>query len=101
MRLPKDLLRVMSFFACWRSSCPPPPPLEHNMFFLEQEHGFILNIDTKWRTHPDVSSVPKEEWLGHPSVTELYCLGICHQRGIRTLRDLRARHLPMLQEMYR
>ena len=73
-------------------------------FFLpgsRQENGFILNIDTKWRTHPDVSTVPKEEWLGHPSVAELYCLGICHERGIRTVRDLRARHVPMLEEMYR
>ncbi|CAM9489378.1 unnamed protein product [Pylaiella littoralis] len=67
----------------------------------DPEHGFILNIDTKWRTHPDISTVPQEEWHGHPSVTELYCLAICHRRGIRTLRDLRSEHVPMLKEMYR
>lgn len=96
------LLRLALFFdgcrCCSLMLTPParPPPSPH-----QQERGFILNIDTKWRTHPDVSTVPKEEWLGHPSVTELYCLGICHQRGTRTLRDLRARHVPMLEEMYR
>lgn len=65
-----------------------------------QEHGFLLNIDTKWRTHPDISTVPRHEWEGHPSVGELYCLAISHQRGIRTLRDLRAKHVPMLKEIY-
>lgn len=65
-----------------------------------QEHGFLLNIDTKWRTHPDISTVPRDEWEGHPSVGELYCLAISHQRGIRTLRDLRAKHVPMLKEIY-
>lgn len=66
-----------------------------------QEHGFLMNIDTKWRTHPDVSTVPIDDWHSHPSVTDLYCLSICHQRGIRTLRDLRARHIPMLKEIHR
>ncbi|CAN0148767.1 unnamed protein product, partial [Hapterophycus canaliculatus] len=66
-----------------------------------QEYGFLLNVDTKWRTHPDVSAVPREEWHGHPSVAELYCLAICHRRDIRTLRDVRAEHVPMLKEMYR
>lgn len=61
----------------------------------------MLNVDTKWRTHPDVTAVPREEWHGHPSVAELYCLAICHRRDIRTLRDLRVEHVPMLKEMYR
>lgn len=60
-----------------------------------------MNIDTKWRTHPDVVAVPRDEWYGHPSVSDLYCLAICHKRGIRTLRDLRAIHLPMLRGIYR
>ncbi|CAM9675794.1 unnamed protein product [Ectocarpus sp. 4 AP-2014] len=66
----------------------------------DPEHGFLLNIDTKWRTHPDISTVPRHEWEGHPSVGDLYCLAISHQRGIRTLRDLRAKHVPMLKEIY-
>ncbi|CAM9160252.1 unnamed protein product [Scytosiphon promiscuus] len=67
----------------------------------DPEYGFLLNVDTKWRTHPDVSSVPRQQWHEHPSVAELYCLAICHRRDIRTLRDLRAEHVPMLKEMYR
>lgn len=60
-----------------------------------------MNVDTKWRTHPDVETLPREQWRDHPSVTDLYCLVICHKRGIRTMRDLRATHLPMLREMYK
>lgn len=59
-----------------------------------------MNVDTKWRTHPDVQTVPREQWRDHPSVTDLYCLGICHRRDIRTIRDLRATHLPMLRALY-
>lgn len=59
-----------------------------------------MNVDTKWRSHPDVSGTPRGDWYGHPSVTELYCLAICQKRDIRTLRDLRAADLPMLREIY-
>lgn len=67
----------------------------------DQENGFLMNVDTKWRTHPDVTTVPRDEWHGHSSVADLYCLAICHKRGMRTLRDLRLAHVPMLKEMYR
>ncbi|CAM9640700.1 unnamed protein product [Choristocarpus tenellus] len=66
----------------------------------DQEYGFILNIDTKWRSHPDPTLVPREKWLGHPSTTDLYVLAICHQKGVTTLRDLRSHHLPMLRNIY-
>lgn len=65
-----------------------------------QEDGFLMNVDTKWRTHPNMSLVPRGEWYAHPSVTDLYCLVISHRRGIRTIRDLRATHIPMLKEIY-
>ncbi|CAM9304297.1 unnamed protein product [Ascophyllum nodosum] len=74
---------------------------ERILYADDQENGFLMTVDTKWRTHPDVSSVPRAEWFGHSSVADLYCLAICHKRGIRTLRDLRSAHVPMLQEMYR
>lgn len=105
---PPKLVRLVVFnmildlvcicYVAWVSSRPVP----HTCVLLaSQEHGFILNIDTKWRTHPDISTVPREEWQGHPSVAELYCLAISHRRGIRTLRDLRSEHVPMLKEIYR
>jgi len=59
---------------------------------LVDTDSFIINIDTKWRSHPDPSKVSKEEWHEHASVVDLYCLGIFKERGIATLRDLRARH---------
>jgi len=61
--------------------------------------GFLLNTDPKWTTHPDPKTTPRSEWLGHASVRDLYCLGLCHRRDIRSLRDLRAEHLPLLRAM--
>ena len=61
--------------------------------------GFLLNTDPKWTTHPDPKTTPRGEWLGHASVRDLYCLGLCHRRDIRSLRDLRAEHLPLLRAM--
>ena len=61
--------------------------------------GFLLNTDPKWTTHPDPKTMPKEQWMNHPSTRELYCLGLCHRKDVRSLRDLRAAHLPMLRAM--
>lgn len=66
---------------------------------LYNDDNYIINIDTKWRTHPDANKVPKEEWYQHPSIDDLYCLGITKDSSIRSLRDLRAEHIPMLQSM--
>ena len=60
---------------------------------------FVINIDTKWRTHPPPLTTPREEWRNHPSVEDLYCLAITKLSGIATLRDLRGCHIPMLQSM--
>lgn len=43
--------------------------------------------------------VPKSRWYRDPSVKQLACLAICHDRGVGSLRDLRARHLPMLENI--
>lgn len=64
-----------------------------------QETGFLLNTDPKWTTHPDHKKTHKAEWNGHASTRDLYCLGLCHRRDVRSLRDLRGEHLPMLRAM--
>jgi len=66
---------------------------------LVDTDSYIINIDTKWKSHPDPLKVSKEEWHEHTSVVDLYCLGIFKESGIATLRDLRARHIPILQSM--
>ena len=54
----------------------------------------------KWRNHPDALTVPRNEWLGHESTADLYCLGILKQGGVASLRDLTGDdHLPVLREM--
>ena len=60
---------------------------------------FVINIDTKWRTHPPPFTTPREEWYNHPSVEDLYCLAITKLPGIASLRDLRKEHVPMLESM--
>ena len=60
---------------------------------------FIINIDTKWRSHPPPLTTPREEWYSHPSTADLYCLGIIKQSGIATLRDLRRKHISMLKAL--
>jgi m7GpppX diphosphatase len=62
---------------------------------------FVLNIDTKWRSHPDPSSTPRAQWHGHSSIDDLYCLAIVKDATITCLRDLRRRHIDMLTAMYR
>ena len=62
---------------------------------------FIVNIDTKWRSHPPPLTTPREEWHGHSSVSDLYCLGIVKQKGIASLRDLRGEHISMLKNLQR
>jgi len=64
---------------------------------LLETPDFIIGIDTKWRSHPDPIATPKEQWLDHHSVSDLYCLGIVKDKSIRTLRDLRReKHAEML-----
>eukprot|EP00977_Amphora_coffeiformis_P005678 scaffold1192_cov169-Amphora_coffeaeformis.AAC.10 len=61
---------------------------------------YVLNVDTKWKSHPDATTVPREAWYQHETVVDLYCLAIVKDgAAIRTLRDLRRRHIPMLQSM--
>ena len=64
-----------------------------------QASGFLLNVDTKWKSHPDCHASDRATWRGHDSVKDLYCLAICHRRDIRSLRDLTAAHLPLLRHI--
>jgi len=50
----------------------------------DQTNGFVLLPDTKW---------------DQANLKALYCVGICHKRGIATVRDLTAAHIPLLQNM--
>jgi len=65
----------------------------------ENAPGWILNIDTKWRSHPDAMTVPREEWYNHKSTADLYCLGVFKEDGVASLRDLTGKHLPILKEV--
>lgn len=60
---------------------------------------FIINVDTKWRTHPPPLTTPRAEWKNHPSTADLYCLGIVKRQGITCLRDLRGEHVSLLKQM--
>ena len=71
---------------------------EQERLLLDHE-SFIINIDTKWRSHPDAFKTPRDEWYQHESVVDLYCLGIIKQEGIASLRDLRKNHIPVLKAM--
>ena len=66
---------------------------------LVNHDDFVVNIDTKWRSHPPPLTTPRKEWYNHPSTKDLYCLGIVKQNGITCLRDLRSKHITMLKEM--
>ena len=50
----------------------------------DPEVGFILAPDFKWSGQ---------------STSDLYCLAIVHQRGLKSLRDLRGEHLPLLRNI--
>ena len=50
----------------------------------DPENGFILLPDLKWNGHTPES---------------LYMLALCHKREIKSLRDLDAKHLPMLRNI--
>jgi len=66
---------------------------------LLDHDDFILNVDTKWRSHPDAAEVPRSEWFEHESTKDLYCLAIVKDTALRSLRDVRRKHVQLLREM--
>jgi len=72
---------------------------EQERILLDTPH-FLLNIDTKWRSHPDPKTTPRAQWYQHPSTADLYCLIIFKDERIASIRDLRGPdHLPILYAM--
>lgn len=69
---------------------------------LFENEDWLLNIDTKWRSHPDPLTIPRTEWQKNSlAIADLYCLGISKHNDVTSLRDLRRKHLAMLQSMYK
>jgi len=66
---------------------------------LVNHEEFVINVDTKWRTHPPPLTTPRSEWYNHPSIADLYCLGIVKDSSITCIRDLRGHHIPLLKTM--
>lgn len=66
---------------------------------LVNDEKFIVNIDTKWRSHPDCFKVPRKDWMNHESTIDLYCLGIVKDKGLASIRDLTSDHIPLLKDM--
>ena len=86
----------------------------HNILALEKEtdrlllnvpgdDGFLVNTDPKWASHPQTDPskgpVDRASWSHHACVKDLYCLGLLHRRDVRSIRDLRGEHLPMLRAL--
>ncbi|CAM9764930.1 unnamed protein product [Chrysoparadoxa australica] len=67
---------------------------------LCEGEGFLMNVDTKWKSHPDMFTVPRESWYQHESVRDLYCQVYFTGKDIRTIRDLRGKHIGMLEDIY-
>ena len=66
---------------------------------LVNHEEFVINVDTKWRTHPPPLTTPRSEWYNHSSTADLYCLGIVKDSSITCIRDLRGHHIPLLKSM--
>lgn len=76
---------------------PPSPPSSSPS--SSPTRGFLLVPDPKWKSHPNPSDIPKEEWRGHPCTAGLACLAIVHDRDLGSLRDLRRKHVPLLRSV--
>ena len=66
---------------------------------LLDHKDFLLNIDTKWKSHPDPKTTSQKEWYNHESTEDLYCLAILKDGSISSLRDLRREHIPILRSI--
>ena len=68
---------------------------------LLDKPDYILNIDTKWRSHPDPSKTDRSEWYEHAATQDLYCLAIAKDGSLASIRDLRGKqeHLSMLRSI--
>lgn len=82
------LLADLSAQSSDRATCRFFPPQVERLLLddADPDSGFLLNVDSKWSTHPDCATVPREQWKAHAAVKRLYCLGIVHRRvGLRRI----------------
>ena len=67
------------------------------------DDGFTINVDPKWTAHPEMSGRDAASAVAGCAdmgfTKQLYCLGIARDASVRSLRDLRAKHLPLLMRM--
>lgn len=61
--------------------------------------GFLLVINPKWTSHPDPATVPQSAWHSHTAIDNLFLLCLVYDRALRSVRDLRGTHLPLLRAM--
>ncbi len=59
----------------------------------DPEYGYIVNVDTKWLSHPDCN-LPREEW-GITDVTHLYCLGIVRRKMVQYFHNMAILYTPI------
>lgn len=66
----------------------------------DEEMGFVTNLDSKWKTHPNVDKVPRSEWKNAESIaTSFYVLSLVRDRKIRSIRDLNGSHVKLLENL--
>ena len=63
---------------------------------MDPENGFVSLPDEKWRDHCKISKVPLPRLLIENT---LYVLSIVRDRSIRSVRDLRAHHVDLLENL--
>mmetsp|Transcript_10545 Transcript_10545/g.13074 ORF Transcript_10545/g.13074 Transcript_10545/m.13074 type:complete len:245 (-) Transcript_10545:269-1003(-) len=63
---------------------------ERNLFVSDQ---FIINVDTKWNTHGELTTneIARKAWHGASWTTDLYLLAISRDLSLRSIRDLDGR----------
>ena len=67
---------------------------------MDAANGFVSVPDSKWKSHPKVETVPRTEWkLNEDVPTSLYVLSLVRDRSIRSLRDLRGKHVDLLENL--
>ena len=66
----------------------------------DEEIGFVSVPDSKWKSHPKVDTVPRSEWKLNESIpTSLYVLSLVRDKSIKSLRDLRGKHIKLLENL--
>lgn len=66
----------------------------------DEETGFVLHPDTKWLGCGFIPSKEKTAFdIEKVDVKSLYCIAVSKRADVRTLRDLRSAHPPLLKNI--